>query len=296
MMRGTARNGSFYATFRAPGRPTLTSFGEVAETLVRKAISGETAKVSLMGNLRTTARIHSVECPVTGLAITEDGRAMAKPIEGGVGLPAVIEQEEPKGFWGRLREGMRDFLGVADPEPAPVPALPETDQPRRSGYPVVDDLIDRISREVERRPELADDNGARFDLLAERHLFTMAENHADAVKGASRDDAARADGLFEEYLKIADSSLIQAVAREDAAERNGKMDRLSVDLAFIRTRQGVVEDERLKILPSAELQAPKTEDRPPARRILSTAKGPNDHSTGAEVVMLHAGRSGGRGR
>jgi hypothetical protein len=297
MMRGTARNGSFYATFRAQGKPTLTSFGEVAETLVQKAIDGDRAKVSLAGNLRTTARIDLVECPVTGLPIREDGRAAAKPIDTGSQLPAVLPAlDEPTGFWGRLREGARDFLGISDPEPVPAPVEPETAQARRSGYPVVDDLIDRIVREVDRRPDLADDNGARFDLLAERHLFAMAENHAEAVRGASRSDVKRADGLFSEYLQIADSSLTDAVAREDAAERNGKIDRLSVDLAFIRTRQGIEESEKLKILPSPDVQLPSTDGRPPARRILSMGKGPDDHSLGAEVVMLHAGRMRGAGR
>lgn len=299
MMRGTAKNGSFYATFRQAGKPTLTSFGATAEHLVRASVADEKVMVALAGNLRTTARIDSVRCPVTGLDIRENGRVAAVPVVAQEILPALAdatESVEPTGFWGRLRESARQFLGIEDEPKAPAPTVEFIKA--RSGYPVVDELVDRIGVELEKRPELADENGSRFDALAERYLFEMAANHAEAVKGASREHVERADRMFAEYVGIADQSLAESVKREEDREMGGKMDRLSIDLKFIRARQGVDMDGSLTAIPdtrepTAALPAPERTEtlrsgRDMTRRILSTGKGPDSHSDGAEVVILHA--------
>jgi len=290
--RGRARNGSLYATLRKAGSPTLTGYGETADALVDAVRSGGTVKVEAYGHGKAL-KVASVSCPVTGLPVGERGRMEPTAI-----VPVVIEPEpaRSKGFWARTVDALKELVGMDAQRPEPTAPVVENG---RTGYPVIDALADRIARQVKDAPHLTDANGSRFDLLLERDIPRLASRHADTVRGASPEERRRADMMLEQAITVINGTLEEALLRE----RQARMDALTTELNYIRSRAGMRSghDAMLSsIAPS--LPAPDPEIHPalsaPAeRRLAGIAKGPRGQGDQDDVVvhMHRSGRGGGRG-
>jgi hypothetical protein len=284
MTSGRAKTGSTYVTFRSPGRQTVTAFGAAASAMRGMHERGEDATVRMAGGGRRAVIAASVDCPVTGLRITEAGREPPRFEEGRVAttLPAVIDSAEPKGFWARTRETVREWLGIRDEIPVPEQIV-EKVAPGSTGYPRVDIVVDGIREQLRDRPDLADDNGARFDALADKHLPRIVRTHAASVDGARPDEIARLDAMLVESVSIVTTSLARAVERTQNDESRLRVDSMTTELGFMKARHGINDAPQLTALPEPTLALPA--DRP---RIRSGAKGPASED---EVVLAVARRA-----
>lgn len=284
MTSGKAKTGSTYVTFRSPGRQTVTAFGAAAVAMRGMHERGEDATVRIAGGGRRAVIAASVECSVTGLRITEAGREVPSFEEERTtsNVPAVIEAAEPKGFWARARETMRDWLGIRDQTPVPEQIV-ERVTPGSTGYPRIDLVVDDIRKQLRERPDLSDHNGARFDALADKHLPRIVRTHAASVAGARPEETSRLDAMLVESVAIVTTSLAWAVERAQNEESRLRVDSMTTELGFMRARHGVNESPQLTALPEPTLSLPA--DRP---RIWSGAKGPASED---EVVLAVARRA-----
>jgi hypothetical protein len=299
--RGRARNGSVYATLRKAGSPTLTGYGETADALVDAVVNGTRVSVEAYGRGKAL-KVASVSCPVTGLPVGERGRVAP------IAVPAVLPEPvvaQPKGFWARSVEAIRELMGMETEhrEPAPVEIAVG-----RTGYPVVDSLVDRIVEQLEDTPLLTDDNGARFDLLVERHIPRIAMQHAEATRGADVVERRQADAVLNEAVRMMDRHLTEAVARD----RRVRMDALSTSLNFLKARSGAdvaeaglltsIDPPERAALPSSRDATGSSSAKIPdgasevleAPRLAGIAKGPTRSDDGVVVHLHQAGRGAAR--
>ncbi len=290
--RGRARNGSLYATLRRAGSPTLTGYGETADALVDAVRSGAPVRVEAYGHGKAL-KVASVSCPVTGLPVGERGRMEPRTV-----VPVVVEPkpEEPKGFWARTIESLKEMMGFETERPGPTAPVLETG---RTGYPVIDSLVDRIAKQIEENPDLADANGSRFDALIKRDIPRLATRHADTVRGASPHERWRADAILQQAIAVMDATFQEAVRRD----RQVRMDALTTELNYISARAGMRSGHDAMLSSIAPtLVIPGSEERgalpsPQEHRLAGLAKGPRDPIGEDDVVVrLHRdGRGGGRG-
>lgn len=290
MTSGRAKTGSSYVTFRSPGRQTVTAFGAAAAAMRGMHDRGEDATVRIAGGGRRAVIAASVDCPVTGLRITEAGREAPRFEEDRApsNVPAVIDAGEPKGFWARARETMRDWLGIRDQTPVPEQIV-EKVAPGSTGYPRIDLVVDGIRKELRERPDLADYNGARFDALADKHLPRIVRTHAASVAGAKPEEVSRLDAMLVESVAIVTTSLAWAVERTQNEESRLRVDSMTTELGFMKARHGINDSPQLAALPEPTLALPA--DRP---RIRSGAKGPSSEDEVALAVARRATESRGR--
>lgn len=289
--RGRARNGSLYATLRRAGSPTLTGYGETADALVDAVRNGVPVRVEAYGRGKAL-KVASVSCPVTGLPVGERGRMEPKAV-----VPVIVEAkpEERKGFWARTIESFKEMMGLETERPEPTPPVVETG---RTGYPVIDSLVDRIAKEVAIHPNLADANGSRFDLVIKRDIPRLASRHAETVRGASTDERRRADAILQQAIMVIDGTLQEAVRRD----RQVRMDALTTELNYLSARAGLQsEHDRMlsSIAPSPSEFDPEVRPAlaaPQQHRLAGIAKGPRDGEAQDDVVVhMHRGGRGGRG-
>jgi hypothetical protein len=225
---GVAKNGSRYATLRHESLATMTAFGAAAEALVEASERGGLVRVDSYER-SGTIKIVTIACPVTGLPIGENGRMEPVPV---APQYEALPEPEPEGFWDRLVDGLRDLVGLEDDRPEP---LPVEIAPGRTGYPVVDRMIDDIRHALVENPNLIDANGGRFDLMAEKHLPRLATRHAETVRNATPEDTRLADAMFSEGMGVTRDSFDVALREH----RSMKMDALAIEMNFLRSKQGL---------------------------------------------------------
>lgn len=244
---GMSKNGVPFLTLRHEDRPTVTAFGEAAQALSEAMDRGGSVRAETYESFGSV-KIVTMPCPITGLPIGEKGRlepiAVAPVYE-------PVPEPKPLGFWDRVVDTVQEALGMEDDRPVPQPILLEHG---RTGYPVVDELTDRIRDALVENPNLIDSSGGRFDDIADKHLPRLAAKHADTVRGADARETRLADAMFADALGVIGESFDQA-ARE---HRSMKLDALAVEMNFIRGRQGL--QTVMELQPSIALEGPRAYD------------------------------------
>lgn len=244
---GMSKNGVPFLTLRHEDRPTVTAFGAVAQALSEAMERGGSVLADTYESFGTL-KVVTIPCPITGLPIGENGRlepiAVAPVYE-------PVPEPKPLGFWDRVVDTVQEALGMEDDRPVPQPVLLEHG---RTGYPVVDELTDRIRDALVENPNLIDSNGGRFDAIADTHLPRLAAKHADTVRGADARETRLADAMFADAIGVIGGSFDEA-ARE---HRSMKLDALAVEMNFIRGRQGL--QSVMELQPSIALEGPKAYD------------------------------------